>query len=413
MGVHDLTTDRETLYPPGPTKPAIYSQLTATGGGEARFPPGVYVVSQAITLSGASAVALVGAGASARGSNTSGTHLLASGRTSVVVLEGCTHVQVRSMTLTQATANASVLYTPTPPPAALVVGHSFWVTVEHVSFDRVWAAVLCNASNTLTIADVLVEDVAGAAAFDMGAVPGERTDIVQMTRITTNQVDAAVSNASVVWISMGLNTNTLRLDNVGLINGGVGVRLDSVFPAGVAFPATTPGANYPLFLFANDLEIDFPKQHGVALATGRVAILTNSYLQGAGSGSGVFVGLDWTAELQISNSRIYGNAQDGVRMAGGQHATLANNIIGDNSQAAVGGFSGIAVETAVSNYAITGNRCGAVGEGPRQAHGIAVAARNTTIGVVSSNVCSGNLQGGTLVQGGGQGLWVSGNVGGS
>ena len=47
----------------------------------------------------------------------------------------------------------------------------------------------------------------------------------------------------------------MRLDNVGLINGGIGVRMDSPadLPAGFA-----PGR--PLFLLANDLEIDFPSQ---------------------------------------------------------------------------------------------------------------------------------------------------------
>ena len=69
-----------------------------------------------------------------------------------------------------------------------------------------------------------------------------------MARITTN--NHANANASCVWIDIGAGVNTVRLDNVGLINGGTGVRLSSPqdAPAG-----ESPGR--PLFLLANDLEV--------------------------------------------------------------------------------------------------------------------------------------------------------------
>ena len=73
---------------------------------------------------------------------------------------------------------------------------------------------------------------------------------------------------------MGLNSNTIRLDNVGLISGGVGIRMDMSFPVGTVYPAG-PTANYPLFLFANDLEIDFPQIDDIQLENGRVANLVN------------------------------------------------------------------------------------------------------------------------------------------
>ena len=70
--------------------------------------------------------------------------------------------------------------------------------------------------------------------------------------------------------------STVRLDNVGLINGGVGVRMDSAAdtPAG-----EDPGR--PLFLIANDLEIDFPNSYAIALLRGEEVQLSNCYIQGS------------------------------------------------------------------------------------------------------------------------------------
>jgi hypothetical protein len=58
-----------------------------------------------------------------------------------------------------------------------------------------------------------------------------------------------------VWLDIGGGVNTVRLDNVGLINGGTGLRMSSpaVEPAGVY-----PGR--PLFVLANDLEIGSPRR---------------------------------------------------------------------------------------------------------------------------------------------------------
>ena len=53
----------------------------------------------------------------------------------------------------------------------------------------------------------------------------------------------------------------------------------------------------PLFLIANDLEIDFPSGHAVALLRGEDAQLSNCYIQGSQTGSGVMIGPNWNSEL--------------------------------------------------------------------------------------------------------------------
>lgn len=166
---------------------------------------------------------------------------------------------------------------------------------------------------------------------------------------------------------MGQSTNTVRLDNVGFINGGVGVQvrtaavascppacrqhsasdppfplsqLDSDFPAGVGLG---PQAVLPLFLYANDLEIDFPLNDAVRLVTGRVVALANVYIQGSKTGHGLHVLPTWTAELQVTNARIFGHGLAGVRLEGGTEALFTNNLIGNNSIRQAGARSGFEV----------------------------------------------------------------------
>ena len=66
----------------------------------------------------------------------------------------------------------------------------------------------------------------------------------------------------------------VRLDNVGLINGGVGVRMSSAArePAGFY-----PGR--PLFLLANDLEVDYTSGNAIELLGGEEVQLSNAYVQ--------------------------------------------------------------------------------------------------------------------------------------
>ena len=105
----------------------------------------------------------------------------------------------------------------------------------------------------------------------------------------------------------------------------------------------TPGR--PLFLLANDLEIDYPSITAVLLLEGEEAQFSNCYIQGAGAGAGagagggagsgvgsasfntarnassnvndsldpagigvgIYVGPRWTSEVMVTNSRIFGN----------------------------------------------------------------------------------------------------------
>ena len=94
-------------------------------------------------------------------------------------------------------------------------------------------------ANTITVLDMQFGNAYGPCSIcaageipppvgsAMGQVHGSRVDILQVSRTTSNNSPAA--NNSVVWIDLGPGTNTVRLDNVGLINGGTGVSVYNVY----------------------------------------------------------------------------------------------------------------------------------------------------------------------------------------
>lgn len=107
-------------------------------------------------------------------------------------------------------------------------------------------------------------------------------------------------------------------------------------------PADDPAGEYPgrpLFLLANDLEIDFPSGNAVELLEGEEVQISNGYIQGAGSpvmvdrrandsslGVGLLIGAGFNSEVMMSNTRVFGHALSGVEIAGGAHTTISNNV---------------------------------------------------------------------------------------
>lgn len=122
----------------------------------------------------------------------------------------------------------------------------------------------------------------------------QRIDIIQIRGVTINQ-GLSVENNPVILngtgIYAGQGLNTLRMDNVGLINNNYG------------FVATSSSTlDGPQFIFANDLEIDFSKAQSIYLDKGTQFSGCNLYLQGAQAGCiGINPGFSETA---ITTSRI-------------------------------------------------------------------------------------------------------------
>jgi hypothetical protein len=483
-----VTDDRAAIQ-------AAVDSLKATGGTVLLPAPGQFAVGGPIVLADMNSVELRGGGMHMGGAGSVGASLLAlTANSTVVVLDRSSHCSVSGLLLSHAvlaggatggggsgralpnaTARAAAeervaprgqppqgrRYRPArrwphprhpllPPPHAqhtaarvtpqsgcsLVVRHgSYGCSASRLWFEGVWGATdMREMANSLTLADCQIQGVHGPFGLRMGGgAAGQRADILQVTRLTTNQPPppppppTPISgsggsgsgggggggggggvNQSVVWIDMAAGANTLRLDNVGLIHGGVGVRMSAGAdaPAGVA-----PGR--PLFLFANDLEIDFPLGNAVELLAGEDVQLSNAYLQGSQGANGVLVGAGWNSELMITNSRIFGHWRAGVEIAGGSHALLSNNIIGDNSIAGLNATSAVLVRQGVCDFIVTANHAGGVFKGQGSAnhrYGVEIEGGSSDRYVVTSNMLAGNVMGGVADGGTGAAKSVANNV---
>ena len=458
---------------------AVESALAALGkqgGGTLFFPPGQYALSRALLVRGY-AMNLRGAGMHPPPACGFGSSLLSqTSNSTLVVFEHCTSCGIRDMTLSHAAANTTATAAgqydsdrcaaharsaagallahkrrlrghtqsehtglaslPTIRPeagAAITIRNSFSTTLQFLWIDSVFAHVaMSEMANTITILDSQLISAFGpcsvCAAGGIGPPVGlpsanfnhTRVDILQMSRVTTNNAGSA-PNASVVWIDIGGGVNTVRLDNVGLINGGTGVRMAS--------PSDSPAGEYPgrpLFLLANDLEIDFPSGNAIELLTGEEVQISNGYVQGAGSplivnrgasdpslGVGLLIGPRFNSETMVTNTRIFGHRLSGVEIAGGAHATFTNNIIGACSIAGRGVASGVLVKAGVSDFIIQGNHIGDVFDGQNSSNtkfGVEIEAGPSDRYVVSANTLIGSVEGGLKDGGTGSRKTATGNV---
>lgn len=128
----------------------------------------------------------------------------------------------------------------------------------------------------------------------------QRIDIVQIRSVTINQSIKVNDNTFLYYgigIYAGQGLNTLRLDNVGLIGNVYGL---------VATAPNPDQISGPLFIIANDLEVDFSQNQNIYLDQGKMFVASNLYLQGAQQGClAINPGFTQTA---ISTARILPSA---------------------------------------------------------------------------------------------------------
>jgi hypothetical protein len=391
---------------------AIEKALAAVrGGGTVFFPsPGAYAVSRAVLVTGQS-ITLRGGGMTASGCKDRGSSLVAldPANSTLVVIEHCTNCGVLHLGLhgrvscegpampateiaaaaVRARAGSRLQRMQQPAAAAawpvasadrgtqpaavptngaaVAIRASFQVTLSYLWIADAFVHIAVSEfANTITVADLQLSNAygpcsicaAGGISEPVGLPSanknGTRVDILQITRLTAN--NDASANSSVVWLDIGGGVNTVRLDNVGLINGGTGVRMAS--------PATNPAGLYPgrpLFLLANDLEIDYPSGNAVELLEGEEVQISNGYIQGAGAkilvdrrqndsslGVGVLVGPNFDSEIMITNTRFFGHALQAVEIGGGKHTVISTCVITENSIAVQKNASGVLVKAGVS-----------------------------------------------------------------
>ena len=106
------------------------------------------------------------------------------------------------------------------------------------------------------------------------------------------------------------------------------------------------------------------------------------------------MGASFSSELMVTNTRFFGHALSAIELRGGHHATLSNNVIGENSLAKHDAVSGVLVRSGVSDFIITSNHIGSLLSKGTQRYGVQIERGASDRYVVSMNTLTGNLAGG-------------------
>jgi hypothetical protein len=243
---------------------------------------------------------------------------------------------------------------------------------------------------------------AGAGTGPSG-VPGSTAP----TAFTTTIADGTaawkfVCANNLIWLEQGSYAYSLVVEGAALLNATVGFSMAD----GLA-----TGTSYPTFAFFWDLEVDHPYGTGIQLSNGEGVHITGCWVSSSITGNGIFIGASHRGEVQVSDTRVYGNAQSGILWQAGPVDLLVSNcVIGDNSASGSALFDGFAAAASATRFVLDGNRIGdAVGSGGNnQRYGIFINTGASSY-VLSNNTVTGNVTGG--ISPSGSGYEIRGNVG--
>jgi hypothetical protein len=199
---------------------AALQNVTSTGG-TLFVPPGQFALSAPLVLTG-NGISIVGAGSHPSTCVDRGSSLLSlTSNSTLVVFESCSSCALSGVLLSHASpggmyedkvqrlpiqatgshhrssrraraipacanrAHSTVVAT---AGAAITVRRSFATTLSNLWVERVWVGLSCShMANTITLLDSFVLNILGPAGIQAaGGADGQRVDILQISRITTN-----------------------------------------------------------------------------------------------------------------------------------------------------------------------------------------------------------------------------------
>jgi hypothetical protein len=205
----------------------------------------------------------------------------------------------------------------------------------------------------------------------------------------------AICNTQLAWVYMNNYANSLTMVSAALLNGGYGFRMAD---------AANTGTSYPSWAFFYDLEVDHSYTTGVSLIGGLGFHATGSWIGSVLAGNGVDTSSNWLGEFSIDNSRVVGNAQNGILVGVGSDSKVSNNFLCNNSTSSSGSYHGVSVAANINRFTISDNSVGRlVGLGStNQGYGVYVSAGTSDYYTLNGNLgegASGNVTG-TLYDGG-------------
>jgi Pectate lyase superfamily protein len=201
------------------------------------------------------------------------------------------------------------------------------------------------------------------------------------TDIVDNTAHWQFVSREISWLVAGNYTYSLRVNNSSLLEGYIGLRTSDV---------ANTGTSYPKFLEINDLETDHNYTDSVSLAAGVQVSVVNGWFGSSLTGNGLSTAAAFKGMLSMTNTRIMGNALNGIVIAGGVENLISNSWVTTNSVAGLGSHDGISVAAGVTRFVLSGNYLGKDADVATnyQRYGVIVNTGGSDYYTIVNNICA-------------------------
>jgi hypothetical protein len=203
--------------------------------------------------------------------------------------------------------------------------------------------------NQMWIADCWVGGIRGKYAIRWWGDDTHRSDVLDLVGSSFS----GASGSKATGIDWDGNANTLAIHSARFTSMGRGMWIRN----------TGAGKAAPSFLFAHDLEVDYPQFEALRIEAGSDYRITNLYAHGSKGENGIYVGPGLTRALRISQGKITGHYKAGINTA--SNVILEGSDVAGNSLEGKSVYSGVEVESGGS-FTDSGSVIGSSG----QAYGI-------------------------------------------
>jgi hypothetical protein len=220
-----------------------------------------------------------------------------------------------------------------------------------------WAGVYCRDVNTVTIIDLNMQNMHGEFGLRAEAYePNHRIDVIRLTHFGYSASAGAKAAGRGEGISIDGYVHSVVIHNAAIVAAyrGVVVRNSSFLPFG----------QHASFLFAHDLEVDFPTKEAVVIEAMDRCRFTACYLHGSKTEAGVALGQN-VRDAKFIGCNITGHWKSGLYFDG-NILDVTSTEFDWNGQEVPNVHHGILLGHTAQNVRIIGGG----GDGGRTHHGI-------------------------------------------
>jgi hypothetical protein len=365
----------------GTTNDTAAIQAAFNAGGNIYFPPGIYNYTS-LTLNVAARVV----GANQRGSSTTSATLKCTSSTSatqrILVGDGITELYGVSF--------EHLLFTAPNAPDGAVIKFNYCAEsgvydCQFFTLNLTARGVSYYQCNTLRFERVRIVEPTGAGIYGEGDNT-HRSDVITFINVIVSGNSTSTQTRMPNAIEANGFVNTLTFHSCQFVDCGRGI-----------YRHNTIGAtNRAEFIFAHDVEVDFPYYEAVRLAAGSSTYLVNCYLHGSITTYNLYVGYDATTSIDsvsVTGGQITGAYNSGVYQ-NGNFVKISDVEISGNGLQSTGTKPGVLIGANSISTIITDNHIGArTGyQSSTQNYGVQITAGAAQV-VIANNDLKNNSTG--------------------